>query len=286
MSDYQSLITVQGGKARLNGESDLFPWSASRLKKLLQCPRQFRFAYLDRLPTQLTAPLAFGRVVHEVVCVAHEAQMTSGTLPSKPELLAQFDAKWQEILSGGEVVFRASHATPERYLTQGHELLRIFHTLNQDATPPLAVELAFEVELEGHLVHGVIDRVDEVTGTEGERALLIVDYKSGNRKPTATEVQSDVQLTLYAQALQTWLDLPVAGVEFHTLRDGTRLASIREQGHFDWLREALCYSERVRESSEYPPCPGYWCRWCDFQSQCQAEGLPLTKGGEVDGLRR
>lgn len=204
-------------------QTERFRWSASRLKRLLQCPRQFRYVYIDGLPTLTTAPLAFGRLVHEIVCAAHETHMTEGALPPKVELLARFDAGWQEILSREEVVFRASHAAPALYQTQGHELLRVFYALNHDAAPPLAVELAFEVELESHLVRGVIDRVDEVTSREGERALVVVDYKSGTRRPTQTEAHSDVQLTIYAQALEKWLALPVVGVEFHALRDGTQI---------------------------------------------------------------
>lgn len=267
-----------------------FTWSASRLKRLLQCPRQFRYVYVDGLPTVLTAPLAFGRLIHEVVCAAHEAQMTGGSLPSREELLSRFDAGWGAVLAGEEVLFRASHPTPERYARQGHELLRVFHALNQSAAPPLAVELAFEVEIGPHLVRGVIDRVDEVVGDDGERMLLIVDYKSGTRKPTQSEADSDVQLTLYAQAVEVLLGLPVGGVEFHALRDGTRFASTRGLHHFGWFREVLAYAQHVRERDEYPPCPGYWCRWCDFQSQCQAEGLPsdeglpMPLGGESDGL--
>ncbi len=263
-----------------------FRWSASRLKRLLQCPRQFRYMYIEGLPTLTTAPLAFGRVIHEVVCAAHEAQMTSGGLPAPEALLARFDAGWEEILARQEILFRASHPAPERYVKQGHETLRVFHALNQKAAPPLAVELAFEVEIGPHQVRGVIDRVDEVTGHDAERGLLIVDYKSGARKPNQSEADSDLQLTLYAQALEMWLELPVGGVEFHALRDGSRFASTRNRHHFAWLGEVFAYGEHLRERGEYPPCPGFWCRWCDFQRECQAEGLPLTKGGESDGLRR
>lgn len=275
-----------------SAQNGRFRWSASRLKRLLQCPRQFRYVYVDGLPTAITAPLAFGRVIHQVVCAAHEAQMTSGVLPPPEELLSRFDAGWEEALAGEEIVFRASHPAPERYVRQGHEVLRVFHAQNLDTTPPLAVELTFEVELSGHLVRGVIDRLDEVTTSDGERVLLIVDYKSGNRKPSQSEADSDLQLTLYAQAVEMWLGLPVGGVEFHALRDGTQITSTRSRHHFSWLGEVFAYGEHVRERGEYAPCPGFWCRWCDFQTQCQAEGLPSTKGlalaqgGENDGLRR
>ncbi len=277
MSD--SLIQVRGGKARLaqnEEEEGRFPWSASRLKKLLLCPRQFRFAYLDRLPTIVTAPLAFGRAVHEAVRAAHEEQMTCGSLPQVQEMLARFDDLWSEALDG-DVLFRPSHPQPERYRTMGHEALRVFHALNADSAPPLAVELPFEVEVPGEdetfLLRGIIDRVDETVSSSGEATLVVVDYKSGSRKPTPEEATSDLQLTLYALALRQMLVLPVERVEFHLLRDGLVMASSRDEAAFEHLLgELLPYASQTLRSGQFKPCPGFWCRWCDFQVPCRKGG--------------
>ncbi len=296
MSDHENLVVMRNGKARFNEameEKTPFPWSASRLKKLLLCPRQFRFAYIDRLPTVVTAPLAFGRAVHDAIKCAHEEQMVTGALPPVGEVIARFDALWEEALSG-EVLFRPSHPLPQRYRTMGHEALRVFHALNRDASPPLAVELPFEVEIRGdddetYLLRGIIDRVDEVRGNGGEGALVIMDYKSGSRKLKPEEAQNDLQLTLYALALQQMLGMPVERVEFHWLRDGQVLASGRDEAAFSHLTgEVLPYAGKTLREGEFPPCPGYWCRWCDFQKPCQQEGIWLEQarpGGEADGLR-
>lgn len=276
----ENLIQVRNGKARLHdvtGEekNDRFPWSASRLKKLLVCPRQFRFAYLDRLPTVTTAPLAFGRAVHEAVRTAHEEQMTGGSLPPVHEMLARFDDLWQRALDG-DVLFRPSNPQPERYRTMGHEALRVFHALNADSPPPLAVELPFEVEVQGEeafLLRGIIDRVDETVSASGEATLVVVDYKSGSRKPTPEEATTDLQLTLYALALRQMLVLPVERVEFHLLRDGLVMASERDEAALAHLTgEVLPYASRTLRGGQFKPCPGYWCRWCDFQVPCRKEG--------------
>lgn len=267
-----------------------FKWSASRLKRLLQCPRQFRYVYLDGLPIVVTAPLAFGQTMHEVICRAHEVQMESGELPPLSELLPRFDALWEKALSEQEPLFRPSHPTPERYVTIGHEMLRVFHAGNRECEAPLAVEVPFEIEVdigpareagtqrsdrearETVVVRGVIDRLDEVCFESGESALVVVDYKSGQKKPSGAEVEEDPQLTVYALAASQWLGLPVERVEIHFLRDGLTLPSQRSQGSLDWLRrQVLPYAQRSIERGHFPPSPGYWCRFCDFQSQCQAE---------------
>jgi len=298
MSD--TLIQVLNGKAHLGEcvqDKAGFPWSASRLKKMLLCPRQFRFAYIDGLPTTVTAPLAFGRAVHEAVRYAHEEQMIGGTLPPVQSLLEWFDELWRDALEGEEVLFRPSHPTSYAYQTMGHQALRVFHALNGDALPPLAVELPFEVEVHGRsvqgeeetfLLRGIIDRVDEEVTATGESTLVVVDYKSGNRKLKPEETHNDVQLTLYALALRQMLEMRVERVEFHLLRDGQVLTSERDNAALDHLtHELLPYASETMVKGEFKPCPGYWCRWCDFQEPCYQEGFLLeTSGGEADGLRR
>jgi ATP-dependent helicase/DNAse subunit B len=262
-----------------------FKWSASRLKRLLQCPRQFRYVYLDGLPTLVTAPLVFGQTMHEVICRAHEAQMESGQLPPLSELLPRFDALWEQALEEQEPLFRPSHPTPERYATTGHEMLRVFHAGNRDSEAPLAVEAPFEIEVEMRnqegvgaqgsetvMLRGVIDRLDEVRLASGESALVVVDYKSGQKKPSAFEVEEGTQLTVYALAASQWLGLPVERVEIHFLRDGLTLPSQRHQSSLDWLRrQVLPYAQSTLERGHFPPSPGYWCRYCDFSRQCQEE---------------
>ncbi len=296
MNDHENLVVIRNGKTRVQEvavmeEKAPFPWSASRLKKLLQCPRQFRFAYIDRLPTVVTAPLAFGRAVHDAIKCAHEEQMVEGVLPPVGGTIARFDALWEEALQG-EVLFRPSHPLPHRYLTMGHEALRVFQSLNQNAKPPLAVELPFEVKIVGDdetfVLRGIIDRVDEVIGDDGECALVVIDYKSGSRKLKVEEAQGDLQLTMYALALRHMLGIGVERVEFHLLRDGQVLASQRGDMAFGHLTgEVLPYAAKTLKEGEFVPCPGYWCRWCDFQGPCQKEGIYLEQpksGGEVGGL--
>ncbi len=280
----ETLIQVRDGKVHLEEpeEEARFPWSASRLKKMLLCPRQFRFAYLDGLPTTVTAPLAFGRAVHETVRCAHEEQMIERVLPPIHEVLERFDELWAVTLEEEEVLFRPSHPSIEKYQTMGHEALRVFYTLNSDAPIPLAVELPFEVEVQGRnrqgekemfLLRGIVDRVDEVLGLTGESALVVVDYKSGSRKPKPEEAQGDVQLTLYALALRQMTGMSVEQVEFHLLRDGQVLASRRDEVALAHLtHELLPYASHTLRNKGFKPCPGYWCRWCDFQEPCRQEG--------------
>lgn len=252
-------------------------WSASRLKTFLTCPRQFRYSYVDKVPSVPTSPLVFGRVLHETLCFAHERQMSERQFPPIGEVLEQFDGLWQRALDEEHPFFRPGAPTPEAHLTLAHELLRAFRAAPANQTPPLTVELAFEMEAGEHRLCGVIDRVDE-----GESGLVIVDFKSGARKPTPTELENELQFTIYAFAAAKVLGQPVSQVVHYHLRDGSHLPTKRSEEDFDWLVERLIpYVARAVEREEYPPRYGHWCNWCDYRELCQAQNQMTRRNAEI-----
>jgi CRISPR/Cas system-associated exonuclease Cas4 (RecB family) len=240
--------------------------------------------------------MVLGRVLHEVIASAHEEQMVSGSLPPVEKLLVYFDGTWGKLAENVEMRYPENGPPREGYSGLGREMLRAFREAAGRYEPPLAVELPFEMELEIQVggeprtvfLRGVIDRLDETVGADGEPALVVVDYKSGRKKLNIADVQGEIQLVIYALAVQETLGLPVAQVELFSLRDGEAAAVAPSQVHRDWLvQQVLPYAQLTLERREFAASRGYWCRWCDFQRQCAAEGPgPWNgpdKGGETDG---
>ncbi len=242
-------------------------WSATRLKTFLNCPRQFHYAYVAGIPAVPTSPLVFGRVLHQVLCFAHERQMAERKLPPVAQVLEQFDGLWSRALDEEQPFFRPGAPSPQMHTTLAHELLRAFLSAHQDKAPPLAVELAFEIEAAGHALCGVIDRVDE-----GQSGLIIVDFKSGARKPPLADVERDLQLTLYAFAAQKVLEQPVEQVVHYHLRNSSQIATQRGESEFEWLLDkVLPHVAQAVEREQFSPRYGYWCNWCDFRELCRAQ---------------
>lgn len=253
-------------------------WSASRLKMLLLCPRQFRYCYLDEIPTLATAPLVFGRTMHDVLRVAGEKHMESGELPTIQEMVRDFAVLWQRERQESSIYFGPTHASYDEYLLLGGEMLERFYHRQSHRPPPLAVELAFEIPFGEQTLVGFIDRVEE-----GRDGLVVVDYKTGKRKPTANETAEDLQLTVYALAVGETLGQDASRVEFHFLRDGSAIGSTRDEtAIFCRLGEVRMDAEKTMEQGAFPPCPGYWCRFCDYRELCAAENL--VNGGDFNGL--
>lgn len=252
-------------------------WSATRLKSLMLCPRQFKFAYVDLIPSVPTAPLVFGRVLHQALLFVHQRQMDERRLPAVGETLLRFDALWQQALEEENPLFRPGGPTPEEHTRIGHELLRSYLKSVEKSAPPMAAELSFEIAVGDDRLRGVIDRIDQTA--EG---LVIVDFKSGARKLSRQEVERDLQLTVYAFAAGQLYGQSVARVAQYYLRDGTSMPSLRGPGDFAWLvDEVLPYAQRVLSSEQFPPRYGYHCNWCDFREICRLQkAQEIESGGE------
>ena len=120
-------------------------WSASRLKKYLLCPRQYRYAYVDLIPSIPTAPLVLGKTLHDVICSLHEWQMVEGELPGIEMVLDWFDQAWLDALETERPLFREGAPDAQACRTAGREMLRLYHGQQAGAHAPLLVELAFEI---------------------------------------------------------------------------------------------------------------------------------------------
>lgn len=277
MSVALPVVTVAGQSA-----TDSPHWSATRLKSLMLCPRQFSYAYIDLIPAVPTAPLVYGRVLHQTLLFIHQRQMQENTLPAVAETLRHFDGLWKRALGEENPFFRSGAPTPEQHTKLGHEILRSYLRSIEGTKAPMAAELSFEIAVGEDKLRGVIDRIDE-----HEDGLVIVDFKSGARKLSAQEVERDLQLTVYAFAAQQLYGRPTARVAQFYLRDGTYLRSLRGPDDFAWLvADILPYARRVLREAQYPARVGYWCNWCDYRELCKAERAqemagPSVMGGEV-----
>jgi CRISPR/Cas system-associated exonuclease Cas4 (RecB family) len=183
------------------------------------------------------------------------------------ETLAHFDELWQRALEEENPFFRQGAPSPEQHSKLGHEILRGYLRSIEETRPPLAAELSFEIAVGGDKLRGVIDRIDEQ-----EDGLIIVDFKSGARKLSQSEIARDLQLTVYAFAAQQLYGRPTARVAQYYLRDGTYLRSLRGPDDFAYLiADLLPHARRVLCEEQYPLRLGYWCNWCDFRELCKAE---------------
>jgi putative RecB family exonuclease len=253
--------------------------SFSRIDTYTNCPRSFRYRYVDRLPTLPSPHLSFGTSIHGAL-EAYHARTLLGPLSEQELLDALYDA-WDR--RGFADLTREEQLT---YYRRAQTVLRRYHArgLPTDRTTA-ATEAWFEVPFDDvAVVVGSIDRVD----VDDEGALHIVDYKTNRRVRSRAEVAGSLQLSLYALACQHLYGALPATVALDFVVAGLTVTVGLQELDLDHARQAVLETAAAIRTESFPATPNRLCDWCDHRGVCPAwdgdEGE--TYGAAVDAARQ
>jgi hypothetical protein len=178
--------------------------SISQLKTFLQCPRKYRFQYVDRLkPDFRPIALAFGAAWHETVG-AHLLPPVRGQYLGLAELQALFrDTLTEELNEEGPPVLFEDDEDLGKCVDLGLRMLDEFILRVPRPGEVLEVERAFVLELAHPVTGGVapvplVGAIDAVVVDGGRPAVW--ELKTGKRKWSADQLDYDPQPTAYVMA--------------------------------------------------------------------------------------
>ena len=244
--------------------------SFTRVDTFEQCPRRFRYQYVDGLP-QVPAPqLSFGSSLHATLEWLYDRKHP--VLPSLEETLKALYDSWQTegYVDVGRDEQLAAYEHARNIVSNLHARIS-----KEGFRLPVAVEAWFEVEFPGDVVViGAIDRID----ADDQGLLHVVDYKTSRRARTRSQVQQSLQLAIYALATRELygqlpasvaLDFIVPGVTVTVPTEDLDLAAVPQR-----LEQVAA---RIR-AGEDTPTPNRLCDWCDFKDICPAWTLDIVPG--------
>ncbi|MEX0869636.1 MAG: PD-(D/E)XK nuclease family protein [Nitriliruptoraceae bacterium] len=235
--------------------------SFSRIDMFQNCPRKFRYAYVDRLPTRPAPALSFGSSVHAALEAFYDQKLPEP--PSEDALLTFLYDHWEH----------AGFADLERdeqvaYYRHAQDVLRRYH---RRAAPtyrlPVATEAWFELPIDDEaIVVGSIDRVDR----DDDGNLHVIDYKTNRRAQPRQRVAKSLQLAIYARACEHLYGRLPASVGLVFVVAGVDVAVDIEEidlAHADAVIRETAAS--IRAGIDHPT-PNRLCDWCDFRDLCPA----------------
>jgi DNA helicase-2/ATP-dependent DNA helicase PcrA len=199
--------------------------SYSSISTYRDCPRQYWYRHVQRLPAVQSAEAVQGVIMHETLRRAGEAKR-SGEDVTSAVLRSLHSEVWAEI------PFPDSRraATFER---NGAAQLEAFRVKGGFEATPEYLEQPFSVAVDGWTLNGVIDRIDRADGS-----WRITDYKSG--RPLGRG-KRDLQVALYALGAESALKLEPVELEIVYLASG-------ESVHVE--HSAALRAEATRQGSE------------------------------------
>lgn len=255
----------------------LFSCTPTRLNTWLDCPRRYRFGYLDR-PTPPKGPPwahnSLGASVHLALANWYRLPVPQRTPQAAGRLVVQ---AWQ-----GEG-FR-DDAQSAYWQERARAMVEAYAETLDPAADPVGIERTLATRTPRLAFSGRVDRLD-LREEDGDRQVVVVDYKTGKRPLTDFDARSSLALALYALAAARMFRTPHVRVELHHLptgevagHDHTRESLMRHLGRAEAIAdEAVAAEEALRSGAEaadpdalFPAQVTPACRWCDFVRVCPA----------------
>lgn len=257
---------------------DTFPPynSISALQKWEECPKAYRFRYLDKPDIEEVEEdaehLRRGRAVHECFETAYKAmrdRKLNGSLAQVlDEALAQLDISWTEAnLDGDQESKKAAAEAIEKTLVQrttGHAMI-------------LGIEHEFRMPLpSGVGFLGYADLIEQC----GPEAIEILDWKITYKPKSADTVFTSFQLNCYGWAVKQtwpWVKEIWVGENYPMVGEAVRVKLSDE--HMDFaIARFEADVEAMHSETEWDAVVGRHCEWCPFRSVCPAlAGIPADQ---------
>ena len=229
--------------------------SYSKLNTYRQCPLRYRFTYLDRLPRR---PRRLFRAARRV----HHALMRWLTYAKTGE------PRWEEVRAAYDSAYGALQdpsVMDTRDYAEGLQILRDYHEVNVERPcQPVFLEHKFSVPLGPHVLIGALDRVDAT-----DSGFEVIDYKLDREIRTQEVVDADLQLGLYAIAMEEGHGIRPEALTLYFLRHNVQRTTVRtgEQNR-ELVQWAVATGNDISNDRKWTPCPGDHCNGCDFRPTC------------------
>lgn len=251
----------------------LYVASPSRLLTWLDCPRRYRFQYLDT-PRPAARPqrahTSVGIAVHNALRDFWDQSGAARVAASGAGLVhrawidvgfkdAEQSASWRE----------RSAAAVTAYLARV-----------DPATQPVGIERTVALKRPTMIVQGRVDRLDLRTDDAGVATLAVVDYKTSRSAPTPDDARTSLPLALYAAAAWKMFRRRCVRVELHHVPSGEvvshdhtpeslqRKIAEAESIARDLRRADAEYASLGSASTLFEARTSPLCMWCDFRAHC------------------
>ena len=236
--------------------------SYSQIETFNNCPLQYRYRYIQRIPVPPSAAQSFGDSVHKTLRDFYKL-VKEGKKPKEEDLIEIFSKNWVK-------ESYASKSHEERSRKEGEKILRNFYRkeFNPKVVPYL-LEHPFVVKVFPNLkIGGKIDRIDKLG-----REIEIIDYKTG-KAWEQKEIDNSLQMSVYALAainLGIFEGKPEEIIlSFYFLESGEKKSTRRTSHQLSLIKKELIKKAKEIQESKFEAKPSNMCDFCEYRLLCEA----------------
>lgn len=256
----ESLFGINSGfrEPRAEKIKDFTPafLSYSQVDTYSNCPLQYKYAYVLKIPTPPNNALSFGTTMHDTLRDFHTKLMFNKNTPFE-EVLTSYEKNWQPLGYMDE-----EHRKLQ--FESGKRLLENYYNKNKNLNVKhKALEKPFNIKLEGIKFYGRIDRIDELE----DGTIEIIDYKTGTPK-TQKDVDKDSQVAFYAIAAKEALGLKADKLSLYFIESNEKITTTRTEKQLEEKKHEVAEVINEIKSGNFEAKPGMQCSWCDYKEIC------------------
>ena len=252
--------------------------SPSRASQFKTCPKQFKFANVDKIKEPTTEVQAKGTTVHQALEDLFDLKPDERNTEKLHNL---FREAWTKVRGNDEHHNLFSSVEEEReWGLDGLKLLNNYMSIEDPTSfEPLERERWVRGSIEDLNLRGILDRMDR--NNKGE--LVIVDYKSGKAPLSKYKEPRFFALKLYALLIQKELGEMPSELKLIYLKNSTIHTLKVTQDSLDQVKiEVLEIWNNIKkafESNEFPATKNTLCDWCYYKPICPVfnENAPDTE---------
>ena len=269
-------------------------YSISQLGKFEECPRQYKFKYVDKIDRKEEGIEAFlGQRFHDTMEWLY-AERAFRCVPLD-ELLDYYEQNWAGQWHD-DVKIVKKRRTQDDYRLMGRRFIedyyRRHHPFDQGRVLGLERHIHFPLDDTGRYeCKGIIDRL--MVAPDG--AFEVHDYKTGSKLPEQKELDRDRQLALYQIGVQNlWPEAKERDVRlvWHEVAFDIEMRSTRTPEALEKLKTELgALIDRIEAETEFPQRESALCGWCSYQDLCpsrkhlvKVEALPKDRWKDEPGV--
>lgn len=240
--------------------------SHSQIRSYRECPRKYRFAYVDGIQPPVNEKVFLGEVFHAAIEHYFRGRI-SGPTPADDAVEAFFCSAFDQGAQDREIAWKSPRSETR---ARGLAFLRRFLGHVAPGLRPLMVEKELSAELPGSgvLLKGVLDLVEE--------DFCITDFKTTTGRWSDSRVRNSPQMIIYKYLFDRCFGPVPAGMKYEVFY-GKKAGNVRHQTlrvvpAADAVDSLLAMIGQVVDqitAGAFEPNVTAFCRYCEFRGQCR-----------------
>lgn len=249
---------IKGSKIPMFEQSKI-SLSVSKIGTYDDCPLKFKYAHIHNIPTKPKIVFDIGIAIHSVIEQLTKLFIEDSVLPNEELAIELLEKNW--------IGTRFKNITEEKQAKENSKkmLKTYIDWIQKNEYKPIATEEKFSHDIGQVPFNGSIDMIE--MNENGD--LSVIDFKTGSKKETKNTIAENVQLNVYAMAVERkYKKVPKFATIFY-LKEGKQVRYEIDKEQVNKVQSNL--EEKVKRilNEEFEATPSFnSCRNCDYVNIC------------------